>query len=326
MYWIKEYAKSHRLGICLYVVFGIVFAAVLWLYRLPVEPVAYALGLCIVIALLVMAVDFGHYRKRAEELKRQMEAARNAAEKLPEPKGGLEELYQKLLENAREGRSCQVAMLMREKMDVTDYFTLWAHQIKTPIAAMRLLLQQELPEPEEYYGQRREAEAELFKIEQYVEMVLQYLRLNSSINDFVLKEYSLDSMVRQAVHKYAPMFIRKGLALQYKPFGGKAVTDEKWMVFVLEQILSNAIKYTSSGKVSIYLENGCLVVEDTGIGILAEDLPRVFDKGYTGYNGRSDKKASGIGLYLVKEILGRLGHKIMLDSEPGKGTRVKILF
>lgn len=215
---------------------------------------------------------------------------------------------------------------MREKMDVTDYFTLWAHQIKTPIAAMRLLLQQELSEPEEYYGQRREAEAELFKIEQYVEMVLQYLRLNSSINDFVLKEYSLDSMVRQAVHKYAPMFIRKGLALQYEPFGGKAVTDEKWMVFVLEQILSNAIKYTSSGKVSIYLENGCLVVEDTGIGILAEDLPRVFDKGYTGYNGRSDKKASGIGLYLVKEILGRLGHKIMLDSEPGKGTRVKILF
>lgn len=326
MYWIRQYAKSHRLGIGLYAVFGVIFTVVLWLYRMPVEPVAYGLGLCFGVAVLAMAVDFRQYRRRAAELMRQEEAVKNGAERLPEPLDGLEGLYQRLLENAREARISQVAELMRDKADVTDYFTLWAHQIKTPIAAMRLLLQQELPEPEQYYRQRREVEAELFKIEQYVEMVLQYLRLNSSINDFVLKEYSLDGMVRQAVRKYAPMFIRKGLALQYEPFGGKAVTDEKWMVFVLEQILSNAIKYTPSGRVSIYLENGCLVVKDTGIGILPEDLPRVFDKGYTGYNGRSDKKASGIGLYLVKEILSKLGHKIMLDSEPGKGTKVRILF
>ena len=326
MQWIKEYVKCHRLGICLYGIFGSIFAVVFWLYQLPVEPVAYALGLCSAIAVLTMAVDFKRYLKRAEDLGRQMEAVKNGAEKLPEPIDGMEGLYQKLLENSREAHIRQVSMLMQDKVGVTDYFTLWVHQIKTPIAAMRLVLQQELPEPEQYYEQRREVEAELFKIEQYVEMVLQYLRLNSTINDFVLKEYGLDDIICQAVRKYAPMFIRKGVSLQYEPLQVKAVTDEKWMVFVLEQILSNAIKYTSAGKVSIYLESGCLIVEDTGIGILEEDLPRIFDKGYTGYNGRSDKKASGIGLYLVKAILDKLGHKIMVESKPGKGTRVRILF
>ena len=157
-------------------------------------------------------------------------------------------------------------------------------------------------------------------------MVLQYLRLTDSVNDFVLKEYSLDQMIRQAVRKYAPMFIRKKLSLEYEDVGANVVTDEKWMVFVMEQLLSNAIKYTSSGVVRIYMEKGCLVVEDTGIGVLPEDLPRIFDKGYTGYNGRTDKKASGIGLYLVKEILTKLGHKILAESEPGAGTRMKILF
>ena len=133
-------------------------------------------------------------------------------------------------------------------------------------------------------------------------------------------------MIRQALRKYAPMFIRKNLTLSYEPVDIKVVTDEKWMVFVLEQLLSNAIKYTTSGGIRIYMQGGCLVVEDTGIGILPEDLPRVFDKGYTGYNGRSDKKASGIGLYLVKKILSRLGHKIFAESESGEGTRMKVLF
>lgn len=169
-------------------------------------------------------------------------------------------------------------------------------------------------------------ESELFKIEQYVEMVLQYLRLNSSINDFVLKEYDLDDIIRQAVRKYAPMFVRKKLTLHYDPVQTKVVTDEKWLVFVLEQVLGNAIKYTASGEISIYMEGGCLVIEDSGIGILPEDLPRIFEKGYTGYNGRSDKKASGIGLYLVRKILNKLGHKILAESEPEKGTKVRLLF
>ncbi len=339
MRWIRVYVKRHRLGICMYSLFCVIFATVLFLYRMPMEPTVYAVSLCLTLAVIVLITDSARYRKKVEILTWQLEAVKEGTEKLPGPEDEIEQLYQMLLRNAQIEHARQVGNILQEKSEMTDYFTLWTHQIKTPIAAMHLLLQQEIrlqaqettvqeenKAQEQYYMQKQEIESELFKIEQYVEMVLQYLRLNSSVNDFVLQEYELDGIIRQAVRKYAPMFIRRKLSLHYEPLQVKAVTDEKWMTFVLEQILSNAIKYTSSGDISIRMENGCLVIEDTGIGILPEDLPRIFDKGYTGYNGRSDKKASGIGLYLVKKILNKLGHKILIESEPGKGTKVKLLF
>ncbi|MCI8484355.1 MAG: HAMP domain-containing histidine kinase [Lachnospiraceae bacterium] len=326
MWWIKTYIKRHGVGICLYLIFAAVYAVLLFLYHMPVEPAVYATELCLILGIFILIIDGRRYYIRMKKLEWQMEAVKNGTEKLPRPGDEIERLYQELLANLQEERIRQVGEVIKEKSEITDYFTLWTHQIKTPIAAMRLLLQQEITELEQNYEQKKEVESELFKIEQYVEMVLQYLRLNSSVNDFVLKEYELDDMIRQAVRKYAPMFIRKKLSLCYEPLQKKVVTDEKWMVFVLEQLLSNAIKYTGSGTISIYMKDSCLLIEDTGIGILSEDLPRIFDKGYTGYNGRSDKKASGIGLYLVQKILHKLGHKILVESEPEKGTRVKLLF
>ena len=326
MWWIKAYAKRHRLGILLYSIFVLVFALVMFLYHLPLEPVGYAAGLCTVLGILAFLGDGVRSRRKMEQLHWQAEAIKNGVAHFPKPEDEQEKLYQELLEISRQERIDQVAALLKEKKDVIDYFPLWTHQIKTPIAAMDLLLWQEASGEEEYYEQKRQVQSELFKIEQYVGMVLQYLRLTDSVNDFVLREYELDGIIRQAVKKYAPMFIQKKLALEYETINVRVVTDEKWMVFVIEQLLSNAIKYTSSGSVRIGIKNGCLMVEDTGIGVLAEDLPRIFDKGYTGYNGRNDKKASGIGLYLVKEILNRLGHKILAESAPGDGTRIKILF
>lgn len=326
MWWIKAYIKRHRLGFALYVAYVIIFTLVMYLYHLPMEAMGYAAGLCASLGITVCLADSLRYRKKMEQLDWQMEAVKNGVERFPKPEDEQERIYQELLEVSRHERQEQVANLMKEKKDVTDYFTLWTHQIKTPVAAMGLLLQQEVSGEEAHYNQKRQIKNELFRIEQYVDMVLQYLRLMDSINDFVLREYELDGIIRQALRKYAPMFIRKNLTLSYEGVEMKVATDEKWMVFVVEQLLSNAIKYTTSGEIKIYMEKGCLVVEDSGIGILPEDLPRIFDKGYTGYNGRSDKKASGIGLYLVKEILGRLGHKIYAESESGKGTRMKVLF
>ena len=123
--------------------------------------------------------------------------------------------------------------------------------------------------------------------------------------------------------KYSQMFILKKIQLVYTPIEMKVLTDEKWLVFVLEQILSNALKYTSTGKISVYTKGqNCLVIEDTGIGIWPEDLPRVFEKGFTGYNGRKDKKSTGIGLYLCKSVIDKLKHQIWIESEAGKGTKV----
>lgn len=198
---------------------------------------------------------------------------------------------------------------------MVDYYTIWAHQIKTPIASMRLTLQNEDT------ALSRQLTNELFRIEQYVEMVLAFLRLNSKSTDYVLKEYDLDGIIKQSVKKFAGEFISRKLSLNYESLHTVVLTDEKWLSFVIEQVLSNALKYTPSGSISITMEDGKrLCIRDTGIGIAAEDLPRIFEHGYTGYNGRMDKKASGIGLYLCKRICERLGHEIRAESEVDRGT------
>jgi signal transduction histidine kinase len=156
-------------------------------------------------------------------------------------------------------------------------------------------------------------------------MALSYLKLESSSSDYVLKKYPLDGIVKQAVRKYAKIFIRKKISLRLDELNLEVLTDEKWLGYAIEQVLSNALKYTpEGGEISICLEGQTLVVADNGIGIAAEDLPRVFDKGFTGYNGRIDKKSTGIGLYLCKRMLEKLSHSIGIESEAGRGTKVKI--
>ena len=174
-------------------------------------------------------------------------------------------------------------------------------------------------------GPYRELQNELFEIEHYVEMVLCYLRLDGHVSDYLFSNYDLDPIIRQVIHKYAPQFIRRHIHLNYTPVCVQVLTDEKWLTFVLEQILSNALKYTVNGCVSIYLEQPMtLVIQDTGIGIAKEDLPQLFTCGFTGYNGRFDKNSTGIGLFLCRRICENLNHTICLNSVLGKGTTVRL--
>ena len=129
---------------------------------------------------------------------------------------------------------------------------------------------------------------------------------------------------RQAVRKYAPLFIRGKVSLDLRETGLRVLTDEKWLQLVVEQVLSNAVKYAPGGHVTVWAEGEWLLIEDDGVGIAREDLPRIFDRGFTGCNGRMDKRATGIGLYLCGQICRRLGHTITVDSEQGRGTRVTI--
>ncbi len=127
------------------------------------------------------------------------------------------------------------------------------------------------------------------------------------------------------IRSFSSDFINKKLRLEYSETGRRVVTDEKWLAFVIEQVLSNAVKYTKAGSISIFAdESGSLCIKDTGIGIAVEDLPRIFENGYTGFNGRADKKASGIGLYLCRRICDDLNHGISAESEIGEGTTIKI--
>ena len=200
-----------------------------------------------------------------------------------------------------------------------DYYTVWVHQIKTPIASMRLLL-----EKEDSTLSRRLSE-ELFRVEQYVQMVMTYQRLDSDSTDYVFRQTDVDAVIRGAVRKFAPQFISKGIRLDYVPRQASVITDEKWLSFVVEQVLSNALKYTPAGCITIrFLYNNDLAITDTGIGIAPEDLPRIFERGYTGYNGRRDKRASGLGLYLCRRVCDALGHTISIRSAPDAGTTVTI--
>ena len=195
---------------------------------------------------------------------------------------------------------------------------MWVHQIKTPISALRLLLQENKEE-------NKAALSELFKIEQYVEMVLGYLRTEDISADMSFQEYELDGLIKEQIHKYARIFVGKKLTLHYEGVEEHVLTDGKWLGFVIGQIFSNALKYTKQGGISVYMSPDrahTLVIEDTGIGIRPEDLPRVFEKGFTGHNGREDNRSTGIGLYLCVKIMKKLNHEITIESTPGKGTKV----
>ena len=297
-----------------------VFAVVLFLYGSPVEAVGYALLLCLAALLLWASVDLLFYIRRTRTLQAMAGQAELTLSSLPDPAGPLEAAYQSLVLELEEKRRQAVSDADGKQREAMDYYTLWAHQIKTPIAAARLLLQEN---PGAVSG---EVEVEILKIEQYVEMVLSYLRMEEMSSDLAFEEYQLDDIVRQAVRKYSQMFILKRIRLDFQPLQHAVLTDEKWLVFVVEQILSNALKYTKEGSISIYLttyrEKLMLAIRDTGIGISREDLPRVFEKGFTGYNGRADKKSTGIGLYLCKKIMDKLRHGIYIESEVDQGTTV----
>jgi len=298
-----------------------VFPLVLILYGLPAEPAGYACALALVILLVAGAVGFRRFRRMHEALASLRGQIAVPGLPLPEAHNLIEQDYQELIRLLDEERTRISREKDRAYQDMVEYYTTWAHQIKTPIAAMRLLLQaDEVPD-------KRELSEQLFRIEQYAEMVLQFIRLGGESSDFVFRTVSLDDCVRQAVRKYAQWFIRKGIRLNYEPLGVSVLTDEKWLVFVIEQLLSNALKYTPEGEISIYMHPSrpaTLVIEDTGIGIDPADLPRVFEHGYTGFHGRSDKKSTGIGLYLCRRILDKLSHTIEIESAVGRGTKVMI--
>ncbi len=295
------------LGIC---------SAVFYLYGLPLESVGYAFALCFALGLALFVPGYFQFFRRHRELERLRLQVRERVLPLPPPKGLLEADYQALLQDLASERAALALEDRNRLQDMTDYYTLWAHQIKTPIAAMGLLLQEE-PRPE--------LEGELIKIEQYVEMVLGYLRLGSETTDYVLRRCDLDGLVRQSVRKFARLFILKKISLDFRETGKTVLTDEKWLAFVIEQLLSNALKYTpEGGRIRVYGDGETLVIADSGIGIRPEDLPRVFEKGFTGYNGREDKKSTGIGLYLCSQVLERLNHGVSIVSRPGEGTLVRL--
>ena len=314
-----SYLKQRGKVIGLFCLFGVIYFAIFALYRLPLTAVVYPAALCSAIGVGALILDL----RKVFRLHRMCMTIQSMTDammaSLPEAEGIPEADYQRIIRLLCQEQSRQASAMNLKYQEMIDYYTIWAHQIKTPIASMQLHLHSE-DSP-----LSRQLASDLTRIEQYVEMVLMFLRLDSDSTDYVIRACPLEPIVRQAVRKFAGEFIARKLTLVLEPINATVITDEKWLSFVVEQVLSNALKYTPEGEIRIYLEGpATLCVRDTGIGIAAEDLPRIFEKGYTGYNGRSSKQASGIGLYLCRRICRNLGHSITAESVPDAGTTVRI--
>lgn len=320
MKFLLQYLKN-RIGIISVIALCVVILLVVFfLYHLPIEAVAYALLLCGVLLFSYGVYDFIMQYKKHKILSQLSSLPENILEVLSLYNTTDDKDYYRIISLLKDYQREVETESHNRYWDMIDYYTTWVHQIKTPISSMYLTLQNQDD------ATSRKLRDDLFRIEQYVEMVLAYLRLDSLSTDYVFAKHSLDHIIRQSIRRFAGQFITLGIHLDYSTIYAEVVTDEKWMTFVIEQVLSNALKYTPKGSVTIDLEgNSVLCIRDTGIGISKEDLPRIFEKGYTGYNGRSNKKSSGLGLYLCKRICDNLGHSISAYSDE-TGTTIKIDF
>ena len=318
-----NYMKTHIKSLILFALFIVTMVTVMIVFDADVRPVIYGLVLCGFLGSALAAWDFNRYREKHELLSFVEKEIIETMDHMPPAGDLIEEDYTRIIKSSFDDKMRLAFETSRNYEEMKEYYTIWAHQIKTPIAAMRLILQTEPDSPV-----MREISDELFKIEQYVEMVLCYMRLDGG-SDYVIRKCVIDDVIKQAVRKYASQFIRTKNRLIYEGTDAVAVTDEKWLGFIVEQVLSNALKYTDGGCVSIEVKEEkdneiTLSIGDTGIGIARDDLPRIFEKGYTGYNGRADKKSTGIGLYLCRRIADKIGCTISADSVCGEGTTIKI--
>lgn len=228
-----------------------------------------------------------------------------------------EQVNQLLIENRQLKNTIDI-----ERKDLEEYFLLWVHQIKTPITVSDLILQKE---KNPYTCQLKE---QMFYIREYTNMAINYMKLKDRQADMDIAEVEIDKLLKSLLRKYSGLFIDKNISLDYQPIDTKIITDARWATILIEQILANALKYTNSGKITLSFDRdkNALKVKDTGIGIKSEDINKIFDRGYSGFNGRINEKSSGIGLYLVKKIAILLNIKIEVCSTVNVGSEFIICF
>lgn len=323
----KCFIKDRLKLIVMWSVYVALTCLILILYGMDKSAVSYSVLLCAVIFFIYLLADLYSYtRKYNMRMKLKNEVLYNLDECMERADTEVEKQYLEIIRDILDKDKKKESYFENKMHEHEEYIMMWAHQIKTPITAMNLILQTDMEDVKESLNKK------LFEVEEYVEMMLQYTRIDSINADMELSENNLLKIVKDVVRYFSKIFISKKLSVKIDVKDDILVrTDEKWIVFVLKQILSNALKYTKEGFISIYVEEDnsegvTLVVEDTGCGISEDNLPRIFEKAFTGYNGHIDRKATGIGLYMTKQILDKLGHRIWVESVVDKGTKVHIRF
>lgn len=302
---------------------------VLWICNIPITAFILMASLIVIIGMVLALIDYRNFNKKHTLLKKaelvpevltdSLEPSEDEEDGIDNAINLIEEDYLKIIMTLTNRLNATKAKTTSSMEAMTDYYTMWVHQVKTPIAAMSLIVQG--MEDEDTSLRLR---SELTRIESYSSMALNYIRLSGETNDLSFSTFKMDDAARETVKKLMSMFVAKGLSVDFKPSGATIVSDYKWVTFMLEQIISNSIKYTNKGSIKIYGTSNSITIEDEGIGIAKEDLPRITEKGYTGYNGHNEKHSTGLGLYLVQKTADMLNITINIESELTKGTKVTL--
>lgn len=307
-----------------YLLFVSIFGALFWsvvMRFLDIDAVIDALYVGLYFLIGMTFILFWRWFQTRKILKNVLSDERLSVDNLSLPAtSSVAHLYQNLLKQQAIRQKKALATQVNAMQDIQDYYAMWAHQIKVPLSVLDLMNQTDTIE-------KYETSNQLLIVNQYLNMMLQFIRLKNLHQDLTFKPIHLQAIVRDVIKSYKLFFIRQNLSVSITGEDFTVVSDSKWIQFVLEQIIFNAIKYTSQGCIQVIFENHHqVVIKDTGIGIAASDLPRLFDKGYTGLNGRLENNSSGLGLFMVKQILSELGHDIKIASVVGSGTTVTIDF
>lgn len=300
-------------------VYAILFVFVI-LYRIPIEVILYPFILTIVFVLIVLLFDYVKYKEKVNKIIQICNDISSCYSVEINNKNIFDEYYLDIINELLKENRKQVSQFQKKVSDVNDYFSIWVHQIKTPIASMKLKIDNEQMD-------LLQLASDLNRIDHYVDLVLSFLKFDEEKIDLYFRKTDVDKIMRESLKKFSNDFIIKKIRLDYKLSKREVLTDEKWLSFVFDQLLSNALKYTDKGTITIYYDgDSCLCIKDSGIGIALADMERLFEKGFTGYNGRQYKKASGIGLYMCKRMCDKLNIAISIESVVNEYTLVKLKF
>ncbi len=313
---IKKYLATKKELLVITLSVMTIFHLVFYLENINFGTIYYGFTLSILTIVIYLIIDYFKFVNRIRKLKNYLHntlyqdnfnfEGENELEKL------LETIVKKLLNNQDKLINNQII----QQKELIDFYTTWIHQIKTPIFALKLLIKN--------YSENNDLLSELSKIESYSDTALNYIKLSDEGTELSIKEYDVKDLINEVIKEFSIIFITKKLKLIIKLESHFIKTDKKWFKFALSQLISNALKYTDSGTIQIILKDNNLIIRDTGIGINAEDLPRIFDKGFTGIAGRLNKNSTGIGLYLCKKSLDLLNLNIKVNSKIKEGTTFEI--
>lgn len=300
------------------------FSLVYLFGRLPAAFWWYSVQLSAFLVVILLLIRYYAFAKDQSVLRQLQVRELSGLEELSSSRLPSDRRYAELLCAFEQQLKETEERAAEKNSDQRDYFTLWLHQMKTPISAASLLMQRT-----ENRVLAQKVQQELFRIEEYTSMALSYVKIEDTGADLDFEHFPLDEVIRKSVKRYSIMFIYNRISLDYEDVSVSVLSDRRWLQVLLEQLVSNALKYSPGGKLMIYMHperEKTLVIEDTGIGIRPEDLPRIFNKGYSAFKGQTYEKSTGLGLFLSRKISRRLGHGLSIDSILDVGTQVYIDF